>query len=113
MVSPMVGATDFGVYFLSKIFLPVDIAKGISFICAGIAGYLFNKYWTFSQHRRSHTEMIRYWITEVFLLGFNISVNKGILLLWPQAHFLGAATASLSTALVSFICKKMWVFKTA
>ena len=93
--------------------LGVDISKGISFVCAGMVGYLFNKHWTFSQHHRSHSEMVRYGATEFFLLGFNISFNKGVLMLWPEATFPAAVAASLSTALVSFVLKKTWVFKTA
>ena len=113
LVSMMVGTTDLGVYFLAKNILPIDVSKGLSFVCAGILGYFFNKHWTFDRHHRSNSEMVRYGATEFFLLGFNISVNRGLLLLLPEAHFLAAATASLSTALVSFVCKKMWVFKTA
>ena len=111
VVSMMVGATDFSLYYLSKMFLPVDISKGFSFISAGIVGYFFNKYWTFSQRCGSRSETVRYLITELFLLGFNVSVNKGILLLWPRAIFPAVAAASLSTTLVSFVLKKVWVFK--
>ena len=111
VVSTMAGTTDFSFYYLSKMFLPVDISKGISFIAAGIVGYFFNKYWTFSQSRKSRSETVRYSIAGLFLLGFNVSVNRGILLLWPGAIFPAVATASLSTTLVSFVLKKVWVFK--
>ena len=44
IVTPVVGAMDFGVYYLSKLFLPITASKGLSYICAGIVGYLFSKY---------------------------------------------------------------------
>ena len=111
VVSMMAGTTDFSFYYLSKMFLPVDISKAVSFILGGIVGYFLNKYWTFSQCRRSRSETVRYLIVGLFLLGFNVSVNRGILLLWPGAIFPAVVTASLSTTLVSFVLKKVWVFK--
>ena len=111
VVSMMAGTTDFSFYYLSKMFLPVDISKGISFISAGIVGYFFNKYWTFSKSRRSRSETFRYVIAGLLLLAFNISANRGILLLWPGAIFPAVVAASLSTTLVSFVLKKVWVFK--
>ena len=62
IAGPVVGATDFGVYFLLKIFLPIWLSKGISYVCAGIASYLLSKYWTFSRPKESAHEMGRYWI---------------------------------------------------
>lgn len=107
---PVVGATDFGVYYLSKLFLPINVSKGVSYVCAAIVGYLFNKHWTFSKHIRSYPEMVRYWISEIVLLGYNVAANHTILHFWPRAVFLALVTASGSTALLSFILKKWWVF---
>ncbi len=111
-VTPMVGATDFGVYFLSKLFLPIAFAKGISYVCAAIMGYLFSKYWVFSKHKTNHPEMARYWVTDLILLGYNVLANQTILNFWPHAVFLALAIASVSTAVLSFTLKKWWVFKT-
>ncbi len=111
IVTPMVGGTDFGVYYLSKLFLPIAIAKGISYVCAGILGYLFSKYWVFNKHETCQTEMGRYWITDLFLLGYNVLANQTILNFWPHAVFLALAIASVSTAILSFILKKCWIFK--
>ncbi len=58
----MVGAIDFSVYFISKLFLSIHLAKGLSFASAGIVGYLLNKYWAFSKKKSSYPEMGRYWI---------------------------------------------------
>ena len=111
IVTPMVGAMDFGVYYLSKLFLPINVSKGISYVCAGIVGDLFNKYWTFCKHKTCYPEMGRYWLTELVLLGYNVTANRTILNFWPRAVFLALASASVSTAALSFILKKWWVFK--
>ncbi len=111
IVTPIVGGTDFGVYYLLKLFLPIPVSKGISYVCAAIVGYLFNKYWTFSKHKTCYPEMGRYWITELVQLGFNVTVNHTILIFFPHSIFLALAITSVSTAILSFILKKWWVFK--
>jgi putative flippase GtrA len=110
LVTPFVGLTDFGVYFLCLEFLPLSVSKGIAFAVAAVVGYLLNKHWTFRKHRRSYSEAGRYFLIQVFLLGFNVVVNKLVLLPFPEAIFLAMMTASLLTAVVSFILKKWWVF---
>jgi len=113
IVTSMAAITDIGLYFLLKSFLPSDISKGISFLCGGIVAYIFNKNWTFSKHRKSNPEMGRYWISGLVLLGYNVITNRTILNFWPHAVFLALAIASVSTAILSFIFKKWWVFKSA
>ncbi len=111
VVTPIIGATDFGFYYLFKLFLPIHVSKGISSVCAGIVAYFFNKYWIFSKDKKSYHEIGRYWIVELILLAYNVTANGTILHFWPHAIFLALVIASLSTALLSFSLKKWWVFK--
>ncbi len=111
IVTPVVGTMDFGIYFLSKLFLPITVSKGISYVCAGITGYLFSKYWVFSKQKKSNPEMGRYWISDVTLLGYNVAANSTILHFWSHAVFLALAIASVTTAILSFLIKKFWIFK--
>jgi len=107
-----VGATDFGVYYLLIHFLPFSLAKGISFTCAGIVAYVFNKYWIFqSNQAASYSEVSRYVITNLLALGFNIFVNQSILNHWPEAVLLALIVASMLTGAVTFIGFKWWVFR--
>lgn len=92
-------------------FLSISLSKGIAFVFAAVIGYLFNKYWTFVKHDRSFSEVSRYLIVQIFLLGFNVGTNKAILVGWPSALFPAMVVASVSTAVVSFVLKKAWVFK--
>ncbi len=110
--APLVGLTDFGSYYLLILFLPYFIAKAISYLLANVSGYLFNKYWIFQKRKQSTTEAGRYLIVNVGLFICNVLINQAMLYLWPKAIFLALATAALVTALLSFISKKIWVFKT-
>jgi len=116
IVTPFIGATDFGVYYLLIHFrLPYSVSKAISYVIANGAGYLFNKFWIFKRKRKQSAvpEVGRYFIVDVSLFAVNIIINQVILHVWPHAVFLAIATASILTAMMSFICKKFWVFKTS
>ena len=107
----IVVATDMGIYYLLIRSLPFSIAKGISFTCAGIVGYVLNKYWTFRQAQRSYTEVGRYAVTNMSALGFNVLTNQGILVLWSGAVGLALVTATALTSLLTYACFTWWVFK--
>jgi len=70
IVTPLVGAADFGIYFFSIHFLPHSVSKAISYIMANGVGYLFNKYWIFRRKRKQNSvpEAGRYFILDVVLL---------------------------------------------
>lgn len=107
----LVNATDLGVYFLLLHLLPLSLAKGISFTCAGVAGYLLNKYWTFDRGQRSFTEAGRYVLISCLALALNVLTNQGILGLWPGAIWPALITATTLTGIFTYICFKWWVFK--
>ncbi len=107
------GATDFGIYYFLINFLSFSIAKGISFTCAGIVAYLFNKHWVFQYNTPSAYPVVgRYWLINLLALEINIFINQGILNLWPGAVFWALSIASMLTGLLTFVCFKWWVFGT-
>ncbi|MBF0387906.1 MAG: GtrA family protein [Candidatus Omnitrophica bacterium] len=105
------GATDFGIYFLLIRFMPFSLAKGISFICAGIVGYIFNKYWIFSCNQPSYAEVGRYLFINVLALCINVLVNQRLLIVWPGAVLVDLVMASALTGAFTFVCYKWWVFR--
>ena len=115
IVTPFIGLTDFGIYFLLIRFLPHSVAKAISYIIANGTGYLFNKYWIFKRkHKQAAVpEAGRYLIVDVVLFAANVAINYVMLAVSHNAVFLSIATASLITLLLSFTFKKLWVFKTS
>ncbi len=108
----IVVATDFGIYYLLFHHLPFSIAKAISFTCAGIVGYLLNKYWTFKRNQPSYAEVGRYTLTNFLALGINVVTNQSVLNLRPDAVFLALVIATIVTSLFTFVCFKWWVFRT-
>ncbi len=107
-----IGATDFGIYYFLINFLPFSFSKGISFTCASIVAYLFNKFWIFQYNQpSSYAEVGRYGVVNVLALGINILVNQGILGVWPGAIFPALLTASMVTGILTFLLCKWWVFR--
>ena len=116
IVTPCIGALDFGIYYLLIHFrLPYSAAKAISYIIANTISYLFSKNWIFKRKRKQAAgpEVGRYFIVDVILFGVNVMTNHVILMVWPKAILLALIIASLLTALMSFTCNKFWVFKTS
>jgi putative flippase GtrA len=101
---------DFGVYFILFHFLPFSVSKGISFTCAGIVGYLLNKYWTFKNNKASLSEIRRYILISFLALGINILTNQSILNAWPGAVYPALIIASTLTGVFTYITFKWWVF---
>jgi len=116
IVTPFIGATDFGLYYLLIFFrLPYSVAKAFSYTIANVISYLFSKQWIFKRKSKQalSPEIGRYFILDVILFIFNVATNQAILFVWPKSVFLGVTTASLLTACLSFTFNKFWVFKTA
>jgi putative flippase GtrA len=116
IVTPFIGATDFGIYYLLIFFrLPYSAAKAISYTIANIISYLFSKNWIFKRKTKQEMtpEIGRYLILDVVLFVINVATNQAILSVWPKSVLLAVATASIVTACLSFTFNKIWVFKTA
>jgi putative flippase GtrA/phage terminase large subunit-like protein len=107
-----INATDFSIYYILFHFLSFSIAKGISCICAGIFGYLLNKFWTFKNNKPpSYAEAGKYALVNFLALGINVLTNQSILNLWPGAVWVALIIATALTGLFTFACFKWWVFK--
>ncbi|MCX5699096.1 MAG: GtrA family protein [Candidatus Omnitrophica bacterium] len=108
----IVNAADFSIYYILFHFLPFSLAKGISFTCAGIVGYLLVKFWTFKHNQpSSYSEVGRYALINSLALGINVLVNQSILNAWPGAVWLALIIATALTGLFTFACFKWWVFR--
>ena len=108
----IVNVTDFSIYYLLFHFFIFSIAKGVSFICAGIVGYLLIKFWTFEHNQpSSYVEIGRFALINSLALGINVLTNQSILNVWPKGVFLALIIASMLTGLFTFICFKCWVFR--
>ncbi len=107
----MINGTDFCVYFILFHFLPYSLSKGISFICAGVVGYLLCKCWIFKRNRMSYAEMGRYALVNFLALGMNVFTNQTILNVWPGSILAALLIATMLTGLFTFIFFKWCVFR--
>ncbi len=108
----IVNATDFSIYYILFHFLPFSVSKGISFSCAGIVGFLLNKYWTFKHNRLSLPELGRYALINFLALGVNVLTNQSVLGMRHGAVLLALIITTILTGLFTFVCFKWWVFNT-
>ena len=108
----VVGATDYGSYYLLIHFLPFSLSKAISCTLAGLIAYWFNKYWVFQYSTLiSRSEIVRYVLINFLGLGVNVLTNQIVLNLYHGAILLALVSASMLTGLFTFICFKLWVFR--
>jgi len=107
----IVVTADIGIYYSLFNLLSFSVSKGISFTCAGILGYLLNKYWTFKSSQPPRAEVGRFIIINFLALGINVLTNQSILNKWPGAVWPALITATAVTSLLTYICFKWWVFK--
>jgi putative flippase GtrA len=88
---------DFGIMnLLSKLFsFPLILAGTISFICAIISNFIFNRFWTYpdSRSRPVSTQLIMFFIVNV----------AGLAIRLPILHFLEPPMQKLSERFTHFI----------
>ena len=109
----IVNLVDFSIYYILFHFLPFSVSKGISFTCAGIAGYFLVKFFTFKHNKPlSYAEVGQYALINFLALGINVGTNQSILHMWPGAVFLALIIATILTGLFTYSCFKWWVFRT-
>jgi len=107
----IINATDFSIYYVSYHFLSFNVAKGISFTCAGVVGYLLCKYWIFKNYEPSFTEGVRYFTINSIALGINVFTNHRILSHWHGTVFTALIIATSLTGLFTFVFFKYWAFR--
>lgn len=108
----LVTTVDVVIYYLLFHFLPFSLSKGISFTCAGVVGYVINKYWTFKQVQASYAEVRRFILINFLALGVNVFINQIVLYWQPGAVYLALTITTVFTSILIFICFKWWVYKT-
>lgn len=130
-------AIDLLSYFFLLNYLNPNVSKAISFILGSVAAYLVNKFWTFKQHEKSHTEITKFVCLYLSTLGVNVLVNRlGLycsslfneLAIWIKvekiigsissydvelAIILAFVAATGTSTVLNFIGMKYWVFKKA
>lgn len=103
-------ATDALVYALLISVWPASAAKAVSFISGTVVAFLFNKYWTFQQHKFCHNEIIRFMVLYLVTFCANVAVNKAVLLVFPEGITFAFLCATGTSTILNFTGQKFWVF---
>ncbi len=103
-------STDFLFYNALVTVIPIDTAKGCSFIFGSIAAFFLNKLWTFNDQSTIGQAVIKYagLYSATFLS--NVAVNHFSLLLLPDMKFLCFLLATGTSTILNYIGLKYWVF---
>lgn len=102
---------DYFVYtFLLYLHFNTELAKGISYICGAVVGFVINKFWTFESKEFHKEEIIKYILLYTCSALANAGTNKVVLLIFPikVLAFLGATGVS---TVMNFLGQKFFVFK--
>lgn len=103
--------TDLLVYSVLIRFMPYPAAKALSFIAGSVISYLANKFWTFEQHKKDHTEIIRFIVLYLSTLVANVLVNNAALFVFPTLVWFAFLCATGTSTILNFIGQKWWVFQ--
>ncbi len=113
---------DFIGYWILKLFMPIDWAKGLGYIWGIVVVYVGNKFWTFDQPHKSKIETIKFSALYVITLSINVVANDAAIKIWPSDWdgmvynfeyklLAGFVVSTTVTAIINFIAQKWWVFK--
>lgn len=106
-------ATDATTYFMLITLFPYSLAKALAFIAGSGVAYGINKYYTFGQHKKSYTEVLRFCILYSTTFCVNVITNKMVLLITSHKVFLSFVIATIITMCCNFIGQKFFVFRVA
>jgi putative flippase GtrA len=118
----LVGILAIGVdyigYWLLRLFLNLDWAKGLSYIAGIGVVYVGNKFWTFDQPHKSPSETFKFCMLYVATFCINVWVNHVTVfylanykLMFMNPYFWGFIVSTAVTAIINFIAQKWWVFR--
>ena len=102
--------TDYLVYrLLLSTDMDISFAKGISFVCGSIVGFIINKYWTFESKYFKVQEIFRYVILYATTALINALVNN-ITLSIIDIQIIGFLAATGVSTVLNFLGQKFFVF---
>lgn len=105
--------TDFSSYYLLLELLPIDVAKGTSFVLGSIVAFFLNKLWTFESDRHVTTAAIHFAALYGLTFMANIAVNHLTLQFIADIKLVGFLAATATSTVLNFLGMKFWVFKSS
>lgn len=102
--------TDFSSYWILVDLLPVDIAKGISFLSGSLVAFVINRTWTFKQDSPAYSSALPFACLYSLTFLANVGMNHFILNYVADIKLLGFLIATGTSTVLNFIGMKFWVF---
>ena len=109
--------TDYITYTLFIHIMPVPAAKGISFICGSVIGFIINKYWTFEQPILKKIEIVKYSILYISTLIIN-NISNTICLNYSSSFLSYSSSKTLAflvatgiSTILNFLGLSFYVFR--
>ncbi len=103
-------ATDFSSYWLLSDLIPIDMAKGISFVLGSIVAFFLNKLWTFEHDSPMASAAFQFACLYSLTFLSNVAVNHLSLVYVADIRLLGFLLATTTSTILNFIGMKHWVF---
>ncbi len=108
------GSAVFTDYITYKLFMTAgidrNVAKGLSFICGSIVGFVINKLWTFESEGFKKDEILRYVMLYTCTACVNALINK-IVLMVIAVEMAGFLCATGVSTVLNFLGQKYFVFR--
>ncbi len=102
---------DFVLYHIfMEVGITLSVAKGLSFFCGAVVGFVINKLWTFESKGFSKGEIVRYVILYSITACINALVNMAVLMM-TSLSFLAFLCATGVSTILNFLGQKFFVFR--
>ncbi len=103
-------STDFLFYTALATVIPIDMAKGCSFILGSIAAFFLNKLWTFNDQSTMGSAAVKFASLYSATFLSNVAVNHFSLALLPDMKIICFLLATGTSTILNYIGMKYWVF---
>lgn len=103
--------TDFVTYKLFIFFLPIAVAKTISYILGMFVSFCVNRSWTFKSQGEMHRDFSKFILLYSSSLFLNVLSNHATLYLLPQAITFAFLVATGVSVVTNYVGQKYWVFR--
>lgn len=105
--------TDYVSYLLLISILPIDIAKGCSFILGSIVAFILNKLWTFEYEEKAAAAIIPFIALYSSTFFVNVGLNHFSLIYISDLKTVAFLIATAASTVLNFLGMKFWVFNSS
>ena len=106
-------STDCLSYFILAEYIPINTAKGVSFMLGSLVAFFFNKIWTFNNEDKLAPAVLQFSILYTSTLFANILINQITLSYISYNQVFAFFCATGTSTILNYIGMKYWVFSSS